>query len=669
MAGDIVWRDGRTPQSARFGDIYFSPDDGAAESRHVFLGGIGAPDLWRGRRRTTLGETGFGTGLNFLLTWRAWRDTAPPSARLHYVAVEGYPLRRDDLSRALAAFPDLAAEAAALVAVWPVPHRGHHLLDLDGGRVRLHLLVGPVEEALRGLSARVDGWYLDGFAPSRNPEMWTPAVFAQIARLSALGARLATFTAAGRVRRDLEAAGFTMNKRPGFGHKRECLAGHFKTTDAGYGPQAADPAPWFRRADPVADGPVAILGGGIAGAAMAHALQRAGREAVVLEGAAALAREGSGNPSALMKPRLTPDGHPYGRFHALGWLHALRLYDSLQASVWRDGRGVLAAARDAGEAAEQARLVQALTWPAEDLRLVEAAEAEHLSGCAAPLGGLWFGRAGCLHPQVLCPALAEGVEVRTGVRVGAFARHGDTWVLRDPEGGLVAEVAALVLAAGAALPDLWPEAQWPLGKSRGQITFVAASAAGPHRAVSFGGYLTAPFTAEDSRRIHALGATYDRWRQRPEDWRPLRQEDHARNADLLRTHLPDLAARLDLEALGGRAGLRCTIPDHMPLAGPVHDHAAFLDAFADLHHGRRADRYPPAPYHPGLFVLGALGSRGFQTAPLAAEVVAAEIEGAPRPVETDVAAALHPARFAVRHLKQPPQRQAIERKRRQNQGK
>lgn len=657
MAEQIVWRDGRTPQSARFGDIYFSPDDGAAESRYVFLDGIGAPDLWRDRPLTVLGETGFGTGLNFLLTWQAWRQTAAPSARLHYLAVEGFPLSRDDLGRALAAFPALAAEAAALLAVWPLPHPGHHLLDLDGGRVRLHLLIGPAGAALRGASARVDGWYLDGFAPSRNPDMWTPAVFAEVARLSAPGARLATFTAAGQVRRDLSAAGFALEKRPGFGIKRECLHGRLE-----HPPSAADPTPWFRRGAPAADGPVAILGGGIAGASLAAALRRAGRPAVMVEAGAALARDGSGNPSALMKPRLTPDGHPYGRFHALAWLHALRLYDSLDAPVWRDGRGVLAAARDEAERAEQEKLVAALGWPEDDLRLVDAAEAERLSGCPTPRGGLWFGRAGCLHPQALCPALAEGTPVRLHTRVGGLERTAGGWLLRDPDGGAVMEAAAVVLALGAALPDLWPQADWPLGRSRGQITFLPASAAGPRRAVSFGGYLTAPFADEDGRPVHALGATYDRWRHRPEDWRPVRAADHDRTLALLREALPEAAARLAAEPLGGRAGLRCTIPDHLPLAGPVHDRSAFLAAFADLHHGRRADLYPPAPLQEGLSVLGALGSRGFQTAPLAAEVVVADIAGTPRPVDADIAAALHPARFDVRHLKHPPQRQARDRK-------
>lgn len=648
MVEDIVWRNAHTPESARFGDVYFSAEDGLAESRHVFLDGIGAPGAWAGHAGVCLGETGFGTGLNFLLSWRAARAAG---VRLDYVSVEGFPLSRDQLAHALAAFPELAAEAAALAEAWPVPHPGHHLLSFDDGRIALHLLVGPVEARLARLDARVDGWFLDGFAPSRNPEMWTPGVFAQVARLSAPGARLATFTAAGHVRRGLEAVGFTVAKRAGFGRKRECIAATFT------GEPAPPETPWFRRPAPVPEGPVAVIGGGIGGAAMAHALRRAGRPVVLLEAGPALAREGSGNPSALMKPRLTP-GHeePYGRFHALAFLHALRLYDTLPDAIWHPGRGVLVAARDAAEQAAQESLTTALPWPETHLRRVGPQEAEALSGFAAPLGGLWYGRAGCLRPHVLCPALAEGAEVRLNTPVGGLeTTDGGGWRLRAPDGAPLLEAAAVVLCAGAALPEVWPEAQWPLGRSRGQITLLsAAESGGPRAALSFGGYLTAPFTDADGRRLHALGATYDRWRHRADDWRVLRAEDDVRNLSLLRDHLPEVAARLSESPVGGRAGLRCTIADHLPLAGPVHDRPAFLAAYDRLHHGVKAGPFPPAPLHEGLFVLGALGSRGFHTAPLAAALVAALVTGGPLPVDSQVAAALHPARHDLRRLRKHP---------------
>ena len=220
----IDWQDG-TPRSRRFGDVYFSAEDGAGESRHVFLDGIGAPATWAGRRRFTIIETGFGSGLNFALTWRAWIASAPADAVLHYVSVEGFPMAADDLRRALAAFPEVGDEAAALTALYPPPVPGFHRRHLAGGRVVLTLLFGPVEDMLASLSARADAWYLDGFAPRANPDMWTPALFQHMRRLSAPGARFATFTAAGDVRRGLAEAGFAVGKAPGFGRKRDCLRG------------------------------------------------------------------------------------------------------------------------------------------------------------------------------------------------------------------------------------------------------------------------------------------------------------------------------------------------------------------------------------------------------------------------------------------------------------
>ncbi|MEQ9361019.1 MAG: tRNA (5-methylaminomethyl-2-thiouridine)(34)-methyltransferase MnmD, partial [Rhodospirillales bacterium] len=256
----LAWRDG-VPCSAEFGDIYFSPKGGLGEARHVFLDGIGAPDVWRGRPRFTVGELGFGTGLNVLALWDAWRRRAAPDARLHIVSVEGFPLEPGDLAGAHTGFPELAPLAAELRAAYPRRVSGFHRLRLDGGRVALTLLFGPVADMLEKLTACVDAWFLDGFAPRRNPEMWSDAVFRQLARLSAPGARVATFSAAGAVRRGLAAAGFAMAKRPGFAGKLECLAGRLDAL-----PLDDGDAPWYAAPPPLGPGAaVAVIGGGIAG--------------------------------------------------------------------------------------------------------------------------------------------------------------------------------------------------------------------------------------------------------------------------------------------------------------------------------------------------------------------------------------------------------------------
>ena len=210
-----------TPASAAFGDVYHSVDGGLREAREVFLGGCGLPDAWRGRERFTIAETGFGTGLNALAAWRAWRESGS-RGRLRFVSIERYPFDRDALAALLAPFRDeLGEETDALVGAWPGRVGGVHALELDGFALELwHMDVGA---ALAGMRLRADAWFLDGFAPSRNPEMWLPERLARVAELSAPGARLATFTVAGPVRRALADAGFAVERVPGFGRKRHRL--------------------------------------------------------------------------------------------------------------------------------------------------------------------------------------------------------------------------------------------------------------------------------------------------------------------------------------------------------------------------------------------------------------------------------------------------------------
>ena len=213
---DISWRGDAVPVSGRFNDPYYSVENGLAETRHVFLAGNDLPGRWRGRTQFTIGELGFGTGLNFLTTWKSWRDRRQ-TGRLSFVSVEGYPLNADDVWRATAAFPEIGELAKALINQLPPRRPGHHLLRFDSGRIALLLVYGEVASALDEMALLADAWYLDGFAPARNPEMWAPDILSRVAARSSPNATVATFTAAGAVRRGLVDAGFAMKRHPGFG--------------------------------------------------------------------------------------------------------------------------------------------------------------------------------------------------------------------------------------------------------------------------------------------------------------------------------------------------------------------------------------------------------------------------------------------------------------------
>lgn len=260
----LTWTEEGEPRSGRFGDVYFSRDDGLAETRAVFLEGCGLPDAWMGRDHFTVAELGFGTGLNIAALLYLWRRTRPEGGRLHIFSIEGFPLTAAEAARALGAWPALAEATEALIANWPAATPGFHRVDLPGFDAVLDLAVGDAAWALEQWSGVADAWFLDGFSPALNPGMWSPEVMALIAERSALGARLATFTVAGAVRRGLAGQGFIVEKRPGHGRKRERLEARL--------PSVFEPSPPPR---------VAVIGAGIAGASVARALKAQGLRAVV----------------------------------------------------------------------------------------------------------------------------------------------------------------------------------------------------------------------------------------------------------------------------------------------------------------------------------------------------------------------------------------------------
>ena len=213
-------------RSQEFDDVYFSAGDGLAETRHVFLDGNGLPETWSGAKQFVIGETGFGTGLNFLAVWKLFGETAAEGQKLHFISVEKFPLSAEQIDEALSHWGELDEYRAQLVEVYPENPIG--VFEHDFGRVKLTITFDDVVDGLKQADTIVDAWFLDGFRPSSNPEMWTDAVFEQVARLSKEGTRFATFTSAGFVRRGLEAVGFDVKKVPGFGRKREMSVGVFR---------------------------------------------------------------------------------------------------------------------------------------------------------------------------------------------------------------------------------------------------------------------------------------------------------------------------------------------------------------------------------------------------------------------------------------------------------
>lgn len=626
---------GEPPWSERYGDHYYSRHGGLAETRHVFLAGNDLPRRWRDRERFVIGETGFGTGLNFLATRQCWADDPHRCRRLHYLGVERHPLSRAQLRLALANWPELAEPAAALIAAWPEPVPGwHRLRPGDDGPV-LTLLFGDAATELARLDATVDAWYLDGFAPARNPAMWSPQLLREVARCTAPGGTAASYTVAGAVRRVLGAAGFAIDKRPGFGGKREMLSATFPLTPA---PYAGRPLPQGERGIFLPDHAI-VIGAGLAGCATAHELARRGRTVTLLERHAGPALEASGNPAGVVMPRPEVQPSPAGSFYLHAWLHALRLLETFaEAAGWYPG-GVLQLAVDPRRVARYPRFIEAYGLPDNLVRWLNADEAATVAGIALDSPALYYPGSGWLAPAGLCRALIDrpGVTLRTGVEVAAIERHANGWRALDAADNVIAEAPVLVLANAATARRFVP---WlPLIPARGQLSWIDADPISARlRTVLYGkGYV---IPARGGR--HVIGASLVSGDADPE----RRPAEDATNLKRLESLLPELARTRADTLCGAFTAVRATTPDRLPLIGAVPDASAFRADSGRPERGRRWVE-PPQPL-PGLYLLSGLGTRGITTAPLAAELLASLISGEPPPLARELVAAVDPARFLLR---------------------
>ncbi len=646
----IDWDEQGLPRSRVFDDVYFSDLSGLDETRYVFLEQNALGERFAALPaggRLVIGETGFGTGLNFLCAWQLFEQHAAAGARLHFVSVEKYPLSLADLQRALALWPELKPLADQLLAQYRAIHQGFQRLVLDNGRVTLTLLIGDALALLPQLDAQIDAWFLDGFAPAKNPDMWTAELFAELARLAAPGSTISTFTSTGWVRRLLNAAGFKMKRTPGIGHKWEILRGVF----LGWPEEAAKPAmakPWFARpASLTSERRALVIGAGLAGCATAASLAARGWQVSLLERHAALAQEASGNPQGVLYLKLSAHGTALSQLIVSGFGHTRRLLEHLHRGLDWDDCGVLQLAFNAKEAERQAQLAAA--FPEDLLHTLDQTQAEIRAGIALQSGGLFYPEGGWVHPPALCQwqAAHPNIQILPHHDVLELRRVQGHWQALDGE-TLLAEAPVVVLAGAAEIKRFSYSSELPLKRIRGQITRLPQTSESQalSTVVCAEGYVAPARLGE-----HTLGASFD---FNSDDLTPTAAE-HAGNLQMLEEISVDLVARLGAnglqpEALEGRVAFRCTSPDYLPIVGPLADGQAFVDAYSALSKDARQTPDIPCPWLDGFYVNSGHGSRGLITAPLSGELLAAWLDNEPLPVPRAVAEACHPNRFALRRL-------------------
>lgn len=668
-SANIQFNSHGTPTASDFDDVYFSNANGLLESQYVFLKNNGIPDRWSNwhKHHFVVAETGFGTGLNFLATWQRFieyrkENTTDSLKTLYFVSTEKFPLALDDLTSALAYWPDLAELSEQLLSQYPLLVEGCHRLEFEQGNLVLDLWFGDIQESLpqmvNSIDGRIDAWYLDGFAPSKNPDMWSSSLFKEMARLASSSCTFATFTAAGFVKRGLQEAGFKVEKRKGFGRKRDMLAGYIESPDVERKLQSY----YYRNAsdETVSTPEIAVIGAGLAGANCAFSLAQRGAQVSVFCTEQDIAQGASGNPQGGFYPNLNADASINSRVQASSFIYARQRYNSVLRQGYSFAHqwcGVLQLGFNEKVIQRQSTLVEYANWPESLITSVNPEQCAQIANIVLPYSGLFIKEGGWINPPQLVSSLLKAaadfgrVNVETSKRLISLKRQNKGWQLVFQDGS-TASADIVVVATGAEPLDLPSLQHFPLNLVRGQVEAIPSQIplTQLQTVICHKGYLTPEYQGQ-----HALGSTYVK--------NDISTEYRAQECQInLQNHAKAMAecdwSRSLKSNNQGRAAIRCSSPDHLPLVGAVPDLAAQKKQFKDLYKALPISSYEQAKDETNLYMLRGLGSRGLTTAPLMAEILASQIYNQPLPLASELINALNPNRFlvksAIRRENYPP---------------
>ena len=672
----VHFNESGTPVADHFDDVYFSNDSGIDETQHVFVAGNDLAERWQQWRNPTfvIAETGFGTGLNFLVAMRAFNEFRAanpdhPLKRLYFITTEKFPLPQQDMQRALEAFPALKDEAQALASLYPMGLEGCHRLHFDNHSTTLDLWIGDVHELLpqwhSPVNGLIDAWFLDGFAPSKNPDMWTDALFSQMARLSKTGTTFGTFTAAGIVKRGLAGVGFTIKKRNGFGRKRDMLTGVFDQDHENVQHKLRLPAgPYYRYVNGSLDktSKVAVVGSGLAAATACLALVKRGICTTLYFDGDTLASGASGNPQGGFYPQLHSEASIASRIQAHSFLYARQAYDHTVehakvcglADVAHDFCGVIQLSFNDKVAERQNKLAAADVWPEALIKPVNSKEVSDIANLALPYSGLYIGLGGWISPPQLVTAMIE--EALQSGKLTLKPNH--TYVsheavettkqrvqirfnLDSAESEEVITADHLILALGAGAVNASDFDSLSLRPVRGQVEAIPTQMPIEqlNTVLCHKGYMTPVFEGR-----HALGSTY----VKNDLSTDVRGDETEMN---LATHEQALANTDIVQALQhdgkARAATRLGSPDHQPVVGALHNFDSLKELYTMLGVGKPLTSAPVLPSSV-VSTLTCLGSRGLTTAPLMAEVLVSSLCKEPLPLSNDLLNAVNTSRFMTR---------------------
>jgi len=645
-----------TPVSDKFDDVYFSNQDGLAETHYVFLEGNQLWERWVNYQEAhfVIAETGFGTGLNFFAVttlFREFRQKHPdsPLKRLYFISFEKYPLLLDALQQAHLAYPQFSHLAQHLQQHWLNPIQGCYRFHFD--ETSLDLWFGDVAENLPQLgdymNGKIDAWFLDGFAPSKNPDMWNEQLYQQMFRFTKPQGTFATFTAASAVRKGLENAGFNIKKRKGFGKKRECLSGQ-KTQEK----PTALYTPWFHSQPATLNKQdIAIIGGGIASLCTAISMLKRGANITIYCEDEQTALNASGNKQGAFYPQLSDDNERNIRFyiHAFAYGHQfLQWAIQQQIEFEHEFCGVALCAYNE-KAESKLNKIAELNLPSDLYQSLSQSELSEKVGLPLPFGGAFIPQGAWLAPrQLVQHAFAflekQGVQIKTLQKVTALSQTENGWQITTAENKTFCH-EVVVLANGHKLTEFEQTQKLPLYPVRGQVSQIPTSAnlLKLKTVLCYDGYLT---PVDQAKTSHCIGASH----VRDNATREFSLTEQQENQQKIQQNIPEeWTKEVDTSGNLARIGVRCSVRDLTPMMGAVPHFSAQQTQYQNLFNLRRRKQpIEQAENYPNLYLIGALGSRGLTSAPFLGETLASLIYGEPLPMSEDLIHNLMPNRSWVR---------------------
>jgi len=634
-------------------------ENGLQEAQHVYINGNNLPERWQqldAHAHFVIGEIGFGTGLNFLLSLQAWLKYAPATATLYYFSCEKHPLSQDDLKRCLKLWPELGIYADDLLKQYPPLICGMHYLSFLDNRVQLIVMLDDAAVAYRELvccgdrvvetrlrSFYFDAWYLDGFAPKKNPDLWQTDLLHTMALLSKKETSLSTYSVAAKVKNNLQAAGFTIVKKKGFAQKRSMLTATFNAIDPqNHHLNKMRNTPWHA-AKPIVnpDNSIVIIGAGLAGSLTANALARRGCKVIVLEEQPQAALGASANRQGILYPQLSAYRSPLTVFTLQAYLFALRFYQNhLNTNVQHQFKGILQLVSNERERANRHALLTYLQHYPELARAVDAQEASRLCGIPIEEEGLFIPAAGWIDTQALCLHLLDhkNISLQTNVQVDNIQYSQEKWHIQSLQSRI------LILANGFKSTQYSQSSFIPMKSIAGQISYIESNAISDNLQIPICGQsLILPVR----QKRHAIGATY----HLAQESIPNSHQDNALNRNQLHQMLPHLS--WPQAVLEHWQGVRTACPDYLPAVGAIADSKQFCEDYARLADNAKRWLSNSDHYLPGLYICAGFGSRGLTTAPLCAELLANMITHSPQVFSQNSLRAISPSRFLIRAITKP----------------